>query len=596
VSGAEAGAVGNGSSDRAALKTLAVLAVLSTCLYGLISLMSWRFEFDQPGSERPIVEVLVLFAAAFISYLFAIRIAARARQDRQLLAMIVVPAIVFRVVLLFSVPIQEVDIYRYLWDGAVSTTGVSPFRYSPDQVRAAASSVSADEELQELVGMLDREPALVEILRRVHFGQLPTIYPPVSQAVFAAAAFTTPRESSIATHVFVMKAWLVGFDVATLILVIGLLIVCRKPIGFCVIYAWCPLLLKEVANSGHLDAIAVFLATLAVYLAVRLLSRLRGDEAISAGRIGEGCVVAAVLALAVGAKLYPVVLAPLMLFVFASALGWRRTALPAVTFSVVMLCVLWPLLPQRNTASQEVPQVAAADSPPLPPSVTPLGDPSLGVKTFLRRWEMNDFIFLVIVENLKPLSHLESGRAAWFSVVPDSIREQIITSASVWSGMTEAEVPFLISRGITAVLFLVVACWLAWRAARTPDVRAFCEAGFLTLAWFWLLCPTQNPWYWTWALPLLPFARSRAWLAMSGLVLTYYLRFWLTYHFPDTAVLHTGYAGATFFDFVVTWIEFAPWLLWLAVEFAASLSRVRVSHVGLRQPESEDRDWLPCRH
>ena len=88
---------------------------------------------------------------------------------------------------------------------------------------------------------------------------------------------------------------------------------------------------------------------------------------------------------------------------------------------------------------------------------------------------------------------------------------------------------------------------------------------FLTIAWFWLLCPTQNPWYWTWALPLLPMARSRVWLAMSGLVLLYYLRFWLSYHWPEQPVLGTPYAGIAFFDFVVTWIEYGPWFLCLAI-------------------------------
>ena len=34
----------------------------------------------------------------------------------------------------------------------------------------------------------------------------------------------------------------------------------------------------------------------------------------------------------------------------------------------------------------------------------------------------------------------------------------------------------------------------------------------------------------------------------------YYLRFWLTYRFPETPVLGTRYPGPLLFDFVVTWI------------------------------------------
>ena len=117
-----------------------MLAAGSASLYGVVALLSWRFEFGSPPTLRPIVPVLILFVTAFTGYLFAIRIARRAPQDWRLVGLIVLTSILFRVVLLFSVPIQEVDIYRYLWDGAVSTAGVSPFRFSPEQVRVAANA------------------------------------------------------------------------------------------------------------------------------------------------------------------------------------------------------------------------------------------------------------------------------------------------------------------------------------------------------------------------------------------------------------------------------------------------------------------------
>ncbi|MDA1052393.1 MAG: hypothetical protein O3C40_18190 [Planctomycetota bacterium] len=574
------------------LRTLAILAVLQTCLYGGIAFLSWEFDFDRAGVERPIVPVLVLFAAAFVAYLFAIRISTRAVQDRRLLAVIIGPAIVFRTVLLFSVPIQEIDIYRYVWDGAVSNAGVHPFQFSPEQVRIAAfkkgsgtvvrSTLRAvpatvpdpflNADLRRIIRTLDHEPAMVDVLRRVHFGELPTIYPPVSQAVFAASEFMVPANSSVATHVFIMKCWLVGFDVATLFVLIGLLKLCRKPLGLCLIYAWCPLLLKEVANSGHLDAIAVFLTTLAVYLTVRLLVALKQSERSSVSKIMYGCGVALVLALAVGAKLYPVVLAPLVFAVLAGRIGFTKSLMPAAAFVGVTLCVVWPMLRRDFGTPPPSSTVAVVEAPPAataPPTIVngvPASDPSLGVTTFLRRWEMNDFLFLLVVENLKPNSQVPPERMAWFSIVPDGLRQQLVAAVTSSVGVTVTEVPFLCARAITAGVFLLLAGCFAWRAARTPDVSAFCEAGFLTLAWFWLLCPTQNPWYWTWALPLLPFARSRVWLLMSGLALLYYLRFWLSYHFPDTSILGSGYAGAQFFDFVVTWIEFAPWLVWLTVE------------------------------
>lgn len=120
-------------------------------------------------------------------------------------------------------------------------------------------------------------------------------------------------------------------------------------------------------------------------------------------------------------------------------------------------------------------------------------------------------------------------------------------------------------------LRLVIIGWIAGNVGcdhgRVEEqIATLAEGVFLTLAWFWLLAPTQNPWYWTWALPFLVFTRNRAWLWVSGIVFAYYLRFWLTDHYFTTAVLGSRYAGPAFFDFVVTWIEFFPWFVFLLSE------------------------------
>lgn len=537
---------------------LAVLAGLAICVYGIIAALSWQFDFDSVTTGRPIITVLCLFAVAFAIYLGAIRIAWRTRHSARMLKLVIGSAIVFRVVMLFSLPIQEVDIYRYLWDGAVSTAGVSPFRYSPQQVSSVDLAFNEDEDLSRLAKMRDDDPALAEILNRVHFAELPTIYPPTSQAVFAAANLTTPHSSSVLTRLIIMKLWLIGFDIATLFVVIGLLRQCAKPVGLCVIYAWCPLVMKEVANSGHLDAIAVFLTTLGLYIVVRVIGlRVIGLQAEfgEQGRtqpkmLGYALMASIVLALAVGAKLYPIILAPLVFFSLVKNLGWRLTIAPTLVFALTTAVLLSAMVPGERSNSDQ----------------GQVHDPSLGVVTFLRRWEMNDFLFLIIIENIKPTGQRGPHETAWFTVMPESAREAMVDSVATRFGIDPSEAPFMIARAMTAAIFFVFAIALAWRNA-AKDSAHFCEAAFLTIAWFWLLCPTLNPWYWTWALPLLPFARGRAWLAVSGLVLIYYLRFWLDYHFPSTAVLGTRYTGVAFFDFIVTWIEFAPWFVVLIIGF-----------------------------
>ena len=122
--------------------------------------------------------------------------------------------------------------------------------------------------------------ALPKSFSRVHFAVLPTVYPSTSQFVFALSAWTTPDGVTPLTRVRIMKLWLLLFDLGTLWLVVGLLMLCRMSPELCIAYAWCPLLMKEVANSGHLDSIAVFLATLFFYLLLRALRQPRGAGAI----------------------------------------------------------------------------------------------------------------------------------------------------------------------------------------------------------------------------------------------------------------------------------------------------------------------------
>jgi hypothetical protein len=77
------------------------------------------------------------------------------------------------------------------------------------------------------------------------------------------------------------------------------------------------LVVKETANSGHFDAIAVFLTSAAVLIVASALFRKTSSRTAS-----MGLVAAAVLGLAVGAKLYPVVLAPLFAATWIGRFGW----------------------------------------------------------------------------------------------------------------------------------------------------------------------------------------------------------------------------------------------------------------------------------
>lgn len=562
-----------GGRDR--LVGLTVVAGISWLIYLAIALSAQSLHEAVSGRHSLLV-LLALFGGAILCYAVAIPLAKRAEQGKSLLMLIVAAAVLFRVTALFSNPIEEVDLYRYLWDGAVVNEGVNPFKYAPQQVLAPSPGDELPDDLARLVRLRERSPEMSLILKRVHFGELPTIYPPVAQAVFAFVTALTPATGSLYVRLVLMKSAFVLFDLTTLWIVIRLLSLTGRPIGLCVIYAWCPLLIKEIANSGHLDALAFCLTALSALLVTRVsyapgTVRRPQTTAVAA---------AAILALAVGAKLYPVILVPLFIASLARRCGWRFALAPLAVFALISALATLPMWPGRNSDSSgpvafdlaafDPAQVEAlpADAPPVPPQDVALSprDPSQSLRAFLGEWEMNDFLFLLVIENLRPTADLPAGQVAWFSVLPERWRRSLATLLCAHFGIDERRAAFLAARALTMALFLVVALVLAFRASSARSAAEWLGAAFLTVAWFWLLLPTQNPWYWTWALPFLPFARSRVWLAVSGLALIYYVRFWLMHNFADTPLLGTRYVGPIFFDYVVTWLEFGPCLLVLFAE------------------------------
>ena len=172
---------------------------------------------------------------------------------------------------------------------------------------------------------------------------------------------------------------------------------------------------------------------------------------------------------------------------------------------------------------------------------------------------MNDLFFMIISENLKP-DRLNKDKQSWFVLTPEQTRSRLVDQGASAFQLHPKQVPFLITRLITAIIFLMIVLFQIIPKHKTASAENFLEAAFLIFAWFWLLLPTQNPWYWIWAMPLLPFAKNRIWLMLSGLVFIYYIRFWLGDNFTNQFIWGTQYAGVHFFDYVIVWIEYVPFL------------------------------------
>src|SRR5258708_27985006 len=110
--------------DRRRLTALAGLACVSELAYLAIASSSQSLHETGTGGHS-LLTLLALFFGTYGLYLVAIKIATRAPQDRRLMWLIVGSGVIFRLTLLISDPIEEIDLYRYLWDGSVATQRVS---------------------------------------------------------------------------------------------------------------------------------------------------------------------------------------------------------------------------------------------------------------------------------------------------------------------------------------------------------------------------------------------------------------------------------------------------------------------------------------
>jgi hypothetical protein len=370
------------------------------------------------------------------------------------LAAVVAVGAALRLLLLFSTPVLEMDFYRYLWDGGVLASGRNPYAWSPKDARDGVLE-SGQPAPEWLTGLAERSGPVIQ---RVHYPRLRTIYPPVAQGAFALAHVLRPW--SLASWRLVALA----ADVATLVLLLALLRELGLPAAASAVYWWNPLVVKELVNSAHMDGLALPLVVGALLLSVR-------KRHVPA---------AVLLAVAVGAKLWPVLLLP---FVLRPAVGKPKQLVLAFAswLAVVWFFVLIVLSGSLDARS--------------------------GFVAYGREWEMNDAAYVAVHEAVMWVTGLER---------------------------TAAHAP------ARAVVGLVLVAWVAWLAwPPLADGRDLVRRCLLAVAALFLLSPTQFPWYYVWMVPLLAVCPWRSLLAWTALLPLYYLRFYFK-AFSDVAIFDYG--------------------------------------------------------
>ena len=276
--------------------------------------------------HRPTVFVAWALLAG-TAYLVALALLGRLRDGgTRALALCLVLAAVWRVPLLVAPPRLSTDVYRYVWDGRLQRLGEDPYRLVPDDPAVAHLHTP--------------------VTRQLNNGWVPTIYPPGAELFFRAV--TAIEESAR-----VMKGALVLCDGLVVLVVLRLLAVAGLSPWWVLAYAWNPLVALEAAGNGHVDV----LGTLAVATAAWAVVRKRRTVAALA------------FAFAVGVKLLPIVLAPLL---------WRRIRVRDALAGAALLAALY--------------------LPFVHEGVIPLGS----LRAYLAEWRFNGPLFAALAPRASP--------------------------------------------------------------------------------------------------------------------------------------------------------------------------------------------------
>lgn len=214
----------------------------------------------------------VFFACAGVMTAAYIAMLARVWQEplapRRLLVFAFTIAVATRLPLAIPPVGADSDLVRYVWDGRVQLLGYNPYLVLPADPAMAATH---DDETRHMPSARARTP-----------------YPPAAQLFFRLVVGLHDSTGA-------MKIALLACDLLTIVVLWRWLVATGRNEWLALAYAWNPLVILEIAYSGHIDGLgALWIAASAFWLA-------RKRTALAS----------IAFVLAVATKFLPIVLAPL---------------------------------------------------------------------------------------------------------------------------------------------------------------------------------------------------------------------------------------------------------------------------------------------
>lgn len=355
------------------------------------------------------------------------------------IAWIIFTGLFARIILIPSAPILEDDFYRYMWDGAVTANQFNPYVLSPLQVQQHDPVVP-----EKILKLADQSG---EIINKINHPKIKTLYPTLAQIVFAISYYFFPW--SFTGWKFIM---LLG-DLVLLFFLIKILRELKLPITFVAIYWLNPVILNEFFNTGHYDLFALLFTAISFYYFLK----------------NKNITASITLALAVGFKLWPVLLFP---FYLRRLSNQRVKLLSSVfAFSVFTVIIFIPVL------------LAGIDE-------------NFGFMKYASNWINN---------------------AGFYSILKESI-DLFTTTFKIYYVCADC-----VARWVTIGLMVITILWLIRKPAY--DNKELADKILIAVAVMFLISPTQFPWYYTWLVLPLVFSPKFSLLMYVFLIPLYHLNF-----------------------------------------------------------------------
>ena len=212
------------------------LAGIGAIVAGLT--LATPFAFQASGDNAFIALTIPACVLAFA----ATQLAERTPTNRALWLIFGI-GIALRIYVLLFDPLLSSDIFRYVWDGRVQAAGINPYRYFP---------------AHDAVAHL-RDATIFPEINRPDYAV--TIYPPVAEFFFLIV-------TRIGENVNVMRLALLACEAVSVTVIVLFLRRLERPTTRVVAYFWHPLPIWEIANSGHVDALAVAFMLLGLWVAL----------------------------------------------------------------------------------------------------------------------------------------------------------------------------------------------------------------------------------------------------------------------------------------------------------------------------------------